>query len=94
MLSVYKTVNLDTNRSDRALFLTTYGLWNPHKIFYSDIEEISLEFKGNLVKKKDSFRTMMLCIGSSEMMERDVVKSNLEMPLTHKLYHQKYSGND
>ena len=53
--------------------LTHDGLWNPHEIVFSEVEDIMFNFEGNLVKKKDSFQTMVLGIGSSERMEIEVV---------------------
>ena len=53
-----------------------------------------MDFQTDLVKKKDSFRTMMLDIESSERKEREVAPSDLEMTLIDKLYYQQHTGSD
>ena len=75
------------------ILLTPEGPWNLHKIACSEMEDSMLHFEGDLVKKKDRFRQMMLDAGPSERMEREAVVSELEMTLIDNLYRQEHSVN-
>ena len=58
-----------------------------HKVAYSEIEEIMLDFSSNLVEKKDSVRIIMSDAGSNKKTEREALVSDLEMKLIDKLYY-------
>ena len=40
------------SKSDQVLLMTPDGPWNPHKIAYSKMEDVILDFEGNLVEKR------------------------------------------
>ena len=68
------------------LLLIPGSPFNPHKIDFSEMVEIMLDFEGNLATKKESAIIITSEIGSSERMERKIVESVLKTTLIDKLY--------
>ena len=73
----------------KVLLLTPDVPWNSNTDVYSRNDDIMLDYKGEMIEKKDRVRTLMSEIEDDKMMEVSALISEDEESPIERLYHER-----
>ena len=86
-----KPSNEPLNVCNQVLLLIPRGSWNSSSDVYSINDDKMLDYKGEMIEKKDRVRMLMLEIEEDKMMEASAEISEAEASLIDRLCHKSHS---